>query len=102
MIDETLEGSPFAALRTRESDLEKHLGSGQGAEAKDASREKARELAMKKLEEEAKKTPEQRRPPELGSDKDFPLLQAINQLKGRPVIVSKTAIVENKNEKKEN
>ena len=103
MIDETLEGSPFAALRTREADLEKHLGSGQGADqAKDANREKARELALKKLEEENKKTPEQRRPPELGSDKDFPLLQAINQLKGRPVIVSKTAVIENKEEKKQN
>ena len=102
MIDETLEGSPFAALRTRESDLEKHLGSGQGAEAKDANREKAREIALKRLEEDAKKTPEQRRPPELGSEKDFPLLQAINQLKGRPVIVSKTAVIENKDEKKQN
>ena len=103
MIDETLEGSPFAVLRTREADLEKHLGSGQGAEeAKDANREKARELALKKLEEENKKTPEQRRPPELGSDKDFPLVQAINQLKGRPVIVSKTAVIENKEEKKQN
>jgi len=103
MIDETLEGSPFAVLRTREADLEKHLGSGQGAEeAKDANREKARELALKKLEEENKKTPEQRRPPELGSDKDFPLLQAINRLKGRPVIVSKTAVIENKDEKKQN
>ena len=102
MIDETLEGSPFAALRTREADLEKHLGSGQGAEeAKDANREKARELALKRLEEENKKTPEQRRLPELGSDKDFPLLQAINRLKGRPVIVSKTAVIENKDEKKQ-
>ena len=102
MVDETLEGSPFAALRTREADLEKHLGSGQGAEVKNANREKDRELALKRLEDDAKKTPEQRRPPELGSDKDFPLMQAINQLKGRPVIVSKTAVVENKNEKKEN
>ena len=102
MIDETLEGSPFAALRTREADLEKHLNSGQGAEVKDANREKARDLALKRLEEDAKKTPEQRRPPELGSDKDFPLIQALNQLKGRPVIVSKTAVIEDKNEKKEN
>ena len=102
MIDETAEGSPFAALRTREADLEKHLASGQGAEVKDASREKARELALKRLEEDAKKTPEQRRPPELGSDMDFPLLQAINQLKGRPVMVSKTAVIENKEEKKQN
>ena len=101
MVDETLEGSPFAALRTREADLEKHLGSGQGAEAKDPGREKAREEALKRLEEESKKSVEQRRPPEFGSDKDFQLAQALNQLKGRPVLVSKT-IVERKEEKKEN
>jgi carboxyl-terminal processing protease len=101
MIDDTAEGSPFAALRTREADLEKHLASGQGAEVKDPAREKAREEALKRLEEESKKTPEQRRPPEFGSDKDFQLTQALNQLKGRPVLVSKT-IVERKEEKKEN
>ncbi|MGQ2980443.1 MAG: S41 family peptidase [Polaromonas sp.] len=101
MVDDTAEGSPFAALRTREADLEKHLGSGQGAEAKDPGREKAREEALKRLEEESKKSPEQRRPPEFGSDKDFQLAQALNQLKGRTVLVSKT-IVERKEEKKEN
>ncbi len=101
MIDDTAEGSPFAALRTREADLEKHLASGQGAEVKDPGREKAREDALKRLEEESKKTPGQRRPPEFGSDKDFQLAQALNQLKGRPVMVSKT-IVERKEEKKEN
>ena len=101
MIDETLEGSPFAALRTREADLEKHLGSGQGAEVKDAGREKAREEALKRLEEESRKSPEQRRTPEFGSDKDFQLAQALNQLKGRPVLASKT-MVERKEEKKEN
>ena len=56
---------------------------------------------FKRLEEESKKSPEQRRPPEFGSDKDFQLTQALNQLKGRPVLVSKT-IVERKEEKKEN
>ena len=101
MIDETLEGSPFAALRTREADLEKHLASGQGNDVKDRGREKAREEALKRLEEESRKSPEQRRPPEFGSDKDFQLAQAINQLKGRPVLVSKT-MVERKEEKKEN
>lgn len=102
LVDETAEGSPFAALRTREADLEKHLNSGQGAEVKDPGREKAREQALKRLEEESKKTPEQRRPPEFGSDKDFPLIQAIHQLKGQPVLVSKTAVIETKNEKKDN
>ena len=101
LVDDTAEGSPFAALRTREADLEKHLASGQGAQVKDPGREKAREDALKRLEEESRKSPEQRRPPEFGSDKDFQLAQAINQLKGRPVLISKI-IVERKAEKKEN
>ena len=105
MVDETLEGSPFAALRTREADLEKHLQSGQGDVAEDpakqAVREKEREIALKRLEEEAKKPVAERKAPEFGTDKDFQLAQAINQLKGRPVVVSKT-LVERKEEKKEN
>ena len=105
MVDETLEGSPFAALRTREADLEKHLQSGQGDAVEDPvkkeAREKEREVALKRLEEEAKKPVAERKSPEYGSDKDFQLAQAINQLKGRPVVVSKT-MVERKEEKKEN
>ena len=105
MVDESEEGNLFAALRTREADLEKHLGSGQGAEKKDAGTEKlredAREAARKKLEEESKKPLADRRVPEFGSDKDFQLIQAINKLKGRAVLVSKT-IVERKEEVKEN
>ncbi len=101
MVDETEEGNLFAALRTREADLEKHLGSGQGEEKKDAGREKAREDARKKLEEEAKKAPADRKIPEFGSDKDFQLSQAVNRLKGRAVLVSKT-MVERKEEVKEN
>ena len=100
LIDDTLEGSPYAILRTREADLEKHLNSGQGAEVKDPAREKAREAALKRLEEESKKPNSERRPPELGSAEDFPLQQAINQLKGRPVVVSKTQ-TERPAEKKE-
>jgi carboxyl-terminal processing protease len=102
MVDETQEGNVFSLLRTREADLEKHLGSGQGAEVKDPAMEKAREDARKKAEEEAKKAPVDRRAPEYGSDKDFQLVQAVNQLKGRPVLVSKTQVVESKLEKKEN
>jgi carboxyl-terminal processing protease len=101
LIDETAEGSPFAILRTREADLEKHLNSGQGDEVKDPEREKAREEALKKLEEEAKKPNNQRRPPEYGSDKDFQLQQALNQLKGASVMVSKTQ-TERPEAKKEN
>ncbi len=100
MIDETEEGNLFAALRTREADLEKHLNSGQGSEEKDEAREKAREEARKRLEEELKKPAADRVIPEFGSDKDFQLKQAINQLKGLPVLVSKT-MVEREEEKKE-
>ena len=100
MVDETENGSPFAVLRTREADLEKHLGNGKDAEKKDADREKAREEAMKKLEEESKKPVAERRPPEFGSDKDFQLNQALNQLKGKPVLISKT-LAERKEEKKD-
>lgn len=102
MVDDTEEGSPYAALRMREADLGKHLTSGQGGEeVKDESREKAREEAMKRLEEESRKPASERRPPEFGSDKDFQLIQALKQLKGEPVLVSKTQ-VERKEEVKEN
>ncbi|HEY0886486.1 MAG TPA: S41 family peptidase [Ramlibacter sp.] len=102
LVDETEEGNIFSALRTREADLEKHLGTGQGPESKDPIREKAREEARKRAEEEAKKPVADRKVPEFGSDKDFQLVQALNQLKGRPVLISKTQIVERKDEKKEN
>ncbi|MBC5765408.1 S41 family peptidase [Ramlibacter albus] len=102
LVDETEEGNVFAVLRTREADLEKHLQSGQGPEVKDPNREKAREEARKKAEEEAKKGPNDRKFPEFGSDKDFQLVQALNQLKGRPVLVSKTQVVEDKSAKKDN
>jgi carboxyl-terminal processing protease len=100
MIDETEEGNLFAALRTREADLEKHLNNGQVEEKKDAAQEMARDEARKRLEEEMKKPLAERRMPEYGSDKDFQLIQALNQLKGLPVVVSKT-MVERKEEKKE-
>ncbi len=100
-VDETADGNLFSALRTREADLEKHLSNGQGGEEKDEAREKARDAALKKLEEEAKKPAAERRLPEFGSDKDFQLAQALNQLKGLPVMVSKTQ-TERKDEVKEN
>ena len=101
LIDESAEGSPYALLRMREADLDKHLTSGQGTEVKDPGREKARDEALKRLEEESRKPPQDRKVPEFGSDKDFPLTQALLQLKGQPVMVSKTQ-VERKEEKKEN
>jgi carboxyl-terminal processing protease len=91
-LDETSEGNVFAALRTREADLDKHL---QGSdEKKDDARAKAREEARKKLEEQlAKNNNQPVKPlPEFGSAEDWPLRQALNQLQGKTVIASKTAV----------
>ncbi|MBL0943073.1 MAG: S41 family peptidase [Hydrogenophaga sp.] len=107
MVDETPDGNLFAALRTREADLNNSLGASPHGPMTDAQREaeqkrdEAREAARKKLEEEAKKNPGQRLVPEFGSDKDFQVQQALNQLKGRPVLVSKSQTVRPE-EKKEN
>ena len=84
MLDETAEGNLFAALRTREADLDKHLMSGQGAEQKDEAREKARDEARKKLEAELAARNGAPKPlPEFGSAEDFQLTQALNRLKGK-------------------
>ena len=111
MVDETPEGNLFTALRTREADLQKHLSNGNDAKAEapmtdaqraaEQQREQEREAARKRLEDEAKKNPNQRLLPEFGSDKDFQLQQALNKLKGRPVMVSKT-LTERPEEKKDN
>jgi carboxyl-terminal processing protease len=101
MLDETETGNVFAALRTREADLQKHLSNGREAEEKkDPAREQAREEAMKKLEEDSRKPLAERRLPEFGSDKDFQLVQAIRQLKGQPVKAS-TTLAERIADKKE-
>jgi carboxyl-terminal processing protease len=101
MIDETAEGNVFGALRVREADLEKHITSGQGSEDKDPAREKAREEAIKKLEEANAKKDDKPKPlPEFGSPEDFQLQQALNKLKGQPVVVSKT-MTERKSDKAE-
>ncbi len=93
-LDETAEGNVFAALRIREADLQKHLV---GSEEKNVTeiekaREKAREEARVKLEEQVARSKEPIKPlPEFGTAEDFPLAQALNQLRGVPVIASKTA-----------
>ncbi|MDC8786649.1 S41 family peptidase [Roseateles koreensis] len=96
MLDETAEGNVFAALRTREADLEKHLNNNTDAkvdEASEKAREAAREEARQKLEAEYAKKMEPPKPlPEFGSAQDFPLTQALNKLKGETVMVSKTAV----------
>ncbi|MBE7417676.1 MAG: S41 family peptidase [Ideonella sp.] len=90
-LDETANGNVFSALRLREADLEKHLSTPD--EKKDETREKAREEARKRLEEQQAKTHEPIKAlPEFGSPDDFQLAQALNQLKGKPVVVSKSMV----------
>ena len=92
-LDETAEGNVFAALRMREADLQKHLA---GVDEKtgneiEKARERAREEARIKLEEQVARSKEPIKPlPEFGTAEDFPLMQALNQLRGQPVLVSNT------------
>jgi carboxyl-terminal processing protease len=93
-LDETAEGNVFAALRMREADLEKHLqGADEGKDGEAAkARDKAREAARARLEEQIARSKEPPKPlPEFGTAEDWPLVQALNQLKGQPVVASKTA-----------
>jgi carboxyl-terminal processing protease len=90
-VDETADGDVYAALRTREADLDKHL-LNEDYKA-DPAREKEREEARTKLEAELSKNANKppKPLPEFGSAEDFQLNQALNRLRGQPVMVSKTA-----------
>ena len=77
--------------RIREADLVKHLRSDEEKAA--AEKREKEELAKKDTEEAKKKAPaakkdedSNKKPIELGSPDDFQLKQAINHLKGQPVI----------------
>ncbi|TXH40124.1 MAG: peptidase S41, partial [Burkholderiaceae bacterium] len=86
-LDDTAEGDVYGALRTREADLDKHLAGANEEERK--AREKARDEARRKLEEELRN--KTFKPlPEFGSDEDFQLRQALNRLQGKPVKASAT------------
>jgi carboxyl-terminal processing protease len=91
-VDETAEGNVFAALRLREADLDKHLVGKD--EKKDDARTKARDEARKKFEEQLAKNKDQQPKPlaEFGSPEDWPLRQALNQLQGKTVVASKSAV----------
>ena len=90
-VDETAEGDVYAALRTREADLDKHLVNEEYKA--DPARDKQREEARAKYEADvAKNNNKPLKPlPDYGSAEDFQLNQALNRLRGEPVMVSKTA-----------
>jgi len=92
-VDESAGGDPFAILRfPSEADYLHHISSGQGGGEVDVKAlDQQREAARKRMEAEMCKPEDQRyKSPELGSDKDFQLQQAINLLKDQAVVVSKT------------
>ena len=100
IVDETAKGNLLGALTPREADLPNHLSNGQ-VPAKDPALAEAREEARRQLDLETLNPKTIPKLPQFGSDQDFQLEQALNQLKGLPVVVSK-ATVERKEAKKEN
>ncbi|MBU6260211.1 MAG: S41 family peptidase [Burkholderiales bacterium] len=95
-LDETAAGDVYAALAVREADLDKHLIGPN--EKPDPVAEKAREEARLKVEEALAKVRNPKPLPEFGSPQDFPLQQALNELRGLPVLASKTAAAEQRAE----
>ncbi len=93
MVDEYADGDGLNGLRLREADLTKHLSNDKEAEAAVKDR-------VDEMEEEQRMiaAAKKRKPLEFGSKEDFQLAQALNQLKGLPVQVSKVKVVESKKE----
>jgi carboxyl-terminal processing protease len=101
VVDQYADGDPDDALVTREADYSNHLANLQDPNEKKEAEQRQKEhmQLLRNLEEaNAKKTPEQREkdrnrpPPDFGSPSDFMLQQALNELKGQPVALSKELI----------
>jgi carboxyl-terminal processing protease len=93
MVDETAEGDGLNGMRLREADLTKHLSNDKDKDAEVHNK-------VDELEEEQRLAAldKKRKPLEFGGKDDFQLAQAINYLKGLPVQVAKTKVVESKKE----
>jgi carboxyl-terminal processing protease len=101
VVDQYADGDPDDALVTREADYSNHLANLQDPNEKKEAEQRQKEhmQLLRNLEEaNAKKTPEQRDkdrnrpPPDFGSPSDFMLQQALKELKGQPVALSKELI----------
>jgi carboxyl-terminal processing protease len=85
MVDEYADGDGLNALRLREADLQKHLTND-----KDKAAENAKPRRDELEEDERIASVEKKHKPlEYGSKDDFQLAQAVNFLKGQPVVLSK-------------
>jgi carboxyl-terminal processing protease len=89
VVNETAQGDVYADLFMREADMERHL-TGRDEKQADAksAEQRAREL-VERAERIEKLRAEGRRPIEFGSAEDFQLAQALNLLKGQPVVTAK-------------
>lgn len=89
MVDEYADGDGLNSFRLHESDLQKHLINDKDKSVVETPKpafdevEEARRLAIAE---------KKRKPLEYGSKDDFQLAQALNQLKGLPVQVSKAKV----------
>jgi carboxyl-terminal processing protease len=84
LVDENADGDGLNSLRTRESDLDRHLANDRDQEQANSRRDEAEE-EMRIVALERK-----RKPLEYGSADDFQLRQALNHLKGLPMQLSKS------------
>jgi carboxyl-terminal processing protease len=88
MVDEYADGDAMDGFSLHEVDLQKHLTND-----KDKSAAQAGKSVVDELEEEQRLAAieKRRKPLEFGSKDDFQLAQALNELKGLPVQLSKVA-----------
>ena len=85
LVEETPEGDISSAFRLREADLNRHLSNPKEGEEKPSAVPKAAPAAPEAKDDKAK----ERKPIEFGSAEDFQLQQAMNHLKGQPVMIAK-------------
>ncbi|HVL58317.1 MAG TPA: S41 family peptidase, partial [Burkholderiaceae bacterium] len=78
IVEETPEGD-IASFRVREADLSRHLSNGRESEDRPSVPRPTDPAVLDKLRD--------RKPIEFGSADDYQLQQALNHLKGKPVIV---------------
>ena len=89
MVDEYADGDGLNSFRLHESDLQKHLTNDKDKAATEAAKPAFDEIDEARRLAAAEK---KRKPLEYGSKEDFQLAQALNQLKGLPVQVSKAKV----------
>jgi carboxyl-terminal processing protease len=89
LVYETAEGDPFAELRTSEADLDRHLRSDKESKDGKPALTQAQILEKAAAERAALEKLKGRKPLEPGSAEDYQLQQALNHLKGQPVVVAK-------------